>query len=302
MTTEHAAHLAQLNVAHLAAPLDSPQLAGFVNALDEINALGEGSPGFVWRLVGDGNDATSLRPFPDPDMIVNLTVWTDKAALDAFTYHSPHTAFLRRRREWFTPVDTPGVALWHVPAGHVPTLGEARARLEHLAARGPLPYAFGFRGDHPRLTIERTAIDASIATDLIGELNANLLTLDDGGSMFFSLADDDVAIGKGGFFVAYLDGAPAACGAVRSLGDGRAEVKRMYTRPAFGGRGIGAAVLSHLEGCARDLGATSLVLETGPRQPEAVRLYERFGFARCDCWGEYTTEPMSRCYSKPIAP
>ena len=175
MTTEHAAHLAQLNVAHLAAPLDSPQLAGFVNALDEINALGEGSPGFVWRLVGDGNDATSLRPFPDPDMIVNLTVWTDKAALEAFAYRSAHASFLRRRREWFTPMATPPLVLWYVPAGHVPTLGEVRARLEHIAARGPSPYAFGFRGDQPRLAIERTSLGAPIATELIGELNANLI-------------------------------------------------------------------------------------------------------------------------------
>ena len=302
VTTEHAAHFAQLNVAHLAAPLDSPQLAGFVNALDEINALGEGSPGFVWRLVGEGNDATSIRPFPDPDMIVNLTVWTDKAALEAYAYRSAHTSFLRRRREWFTPMATPPLVLWYVPAGHVPTLGEARARLEHLAARGTSPYAFGFRGEQPVLVIERTSLGAPIATELIGELNANLTALDDGGSMFFSLADHDVAIGKGGFFVAYLDDAPAACGAVRSLGDGRAEVKRMYTRPAFGGQGVGAAVLSHLEGCARDLGAASLVLETGPKQPEAVRLYERFGLARCDCWGEYANEPRSLCYAKPLVP
>ena len=302
MTTARATHLAQLNVAHLAAPLESPQLAGFVNALDEINALGEASPGFVWRLVGDGNDATSLRPFPNPDMIVNLTVWTGKAALDGFTYHSAHTAFLRRRREWFTPMNTAAVALWHVPDRHMPTLGEARARLEHLTARGPSPYAFGFRGEHARLTIERTPLLAPIAGELIGELDAALTALDDAGSMFFSLGHDDVAPGRGGFFVAYLDDVPVACGAVRALGDGRAEIKRMYTRPAFGGRGIGAALLSHLEGCARDLGATLLVLETGPKQPAAIRLYERSGFARCDCWGEYAAEPMSLCYSKPIAP
>jgi hypothetical protein len=67
-------HVAQINVARLVAPIDSPQLAPFVAALDEVNALAESSPGFVWRLIGEGNDATSLRPFPDPNVIVNMRV------------------------------------------------------------------------------------------------------------------------------------------------------------------------------------------------------------------------------------
>jgi GNAT superfamily N-acetyltransferase len=294
------AHLAQLNVAHLAAPLDSPQLADFVNALDEINALGESSPGFVWRLVGDGNDATGLRPFPDPEMIVNLTVWADKAALEAFAYRTGHAAFLRRRREWFTPMDSPAVVLWHVPKGHVPTLGEARARLEHLTARGPSPYAFGFRGTQPVLTIERTPLGAPVAGELIGELNAELAGRYETGN-HFRLDADEVAEGTGAYVVASLDGEPAACGAIRRLGDDRAEIKRMYTRPGFQGRGLGGAVLSHLEGIARDLAVSELVLETGPLQPEALRVYERAGFTRCDCWGEYLDTPdTSLCMAKSL--
>ena len=72
--------LAELNVAELKAPLDSPQLKDFVDNLDRINALAEGSPGFIWRLKGDGNDATGLRPMGDR-IIVNLSVWKDAETL-----------------------------------------------------------------------------------------------------------------------------------------------------------------------------------------------------------------------------
>jgi heme-degrading monooxygenase HmoA len=138
-------HLAQLNISKLVAPLDSPQLVDFVANLDRINALAESSPGFVWRLTGDGNDATSLRPFPDPNVIVNMSVWESKEALAAFTYKSDHTAIVRRRREWFVAAEEAMVVLWHVPIGHQPSLEEARERLEHLRTHGPTAFAFTFR-------------------------------------------------------------------------------------------------------------------------------------------------------------
>ena len=72
--------IAELNIGNLAAPLDSPQLKDFVDNLDRINALAEKSDGFVWRLVGDGNDATSLRPLGD-NVLVNLSVWRDIESL-----------------------------------------------------------------------------------------------------------------------------------------------------------------------------------------------------------------------------
>ena len=76
-------HLAQLNIARLRAPLDSPELADFVALLPEINGLAERSPGYVWRLQDESGDATALRPFGD-DVIVNLTVWEDVESLRAF--------------------------------------------------------------------------------------------------------------------------------------------------------------------------------------------------------------------------
>ena len=128
--------LAEVNIARLLAPLDSAQLADFVAGLEPINALGDAAPGFVWRLQDNDGDATSFRPFDDDWILVNLTVWTSPETLRAFVYSDEHRAYLRRRREWFERLDEAVTALWWVPAGHRPTVAEARARLEHLGTRG----------------------------------------------------------------------------------------------------------------------------------------------------------------------
>lgn len=135
--------LAQLNVAELKAPLDSPQLADFVGNLDRINALAEAAPGFVWRLTGEGNDATSLRPLGE-NVIVNLSVWSNVSALRDFVYRTAHVHFLRRKREWFTRMADAYLCLWWVPAGHRPTVAEAVEKLEHLRRHGPGTQAFTF--------------------------------------------------------------------------------------------------------------------------------------------------------------
>ena len=135
--------LAELNVATLKSPLDSPELKDFVDNLDRINALAEGSPGFVWRLKGDGNDATSLRPLGD-NVLVNMSVWRDVDALRDYVYKSAHIEIMRRKREWFVrPTGSP-FALWWVPEGHEPTVAEAVARLQHLHKHGPSAVAFTF--------------------------------------------------------------------------------------------------------------------------------------------------------------
>lgn len=135
-------HLAELNVARAVAPMDDPAMADFVNDLDRINALGEASPGFVWRLKDESGAATSIRAYDDPLVIVNLTVWTSIEALREYAYRSAHVESFRRRREWFAPFDGPSLVLWWVPAGHIPSTIEARERLDHLAANGPTTTAF----------------------------------------------------------------------------------------------------------------------------------------------------------------
>jgi hypothetical protein len=140
----HAAHLAELNVATLRHPLDDPRMAPFTELLGPVNAAADRAPGFVWRLVEDGEaDATGMRPAGE-DVIVNLTVWETQEALWDFTYRSGHLEVMRRRREWFERHVESHMVLWWVPVGHPPTVGEALDRLADLRAHGPSPRAFTF--------------------------------------------------------------------------------------------------------------------------------------------------------------
>jgi hypothetical protein len=141
-------HLAQLNVGIATAPLDSPVMADFMNNLDRINVLAESAPGFVWRLAGDNNNATALRPIDDRTM-VNMSVWTDAQSLSAFVFRTAHVDFMRRRREWFERMPGAYLVLWWVPCGHVPTTDEAVARLACLREQGATPHAFNFRSVFP---------------------------------------------------------------------------------------------------------------------------------------------------------
>ncbi|MEY9876426.1 hypothetical protein ABH931_005936 [Streptacidiphilus sp. MAP12-33] len=144
-------HLAQVNVGRIVAPIDSPELASFVEQLPAVNELAEQSPGFVWRLVDDsGADATMLRPEDTDDLLlINCSVWESVEALRAYVYRSDHLRVLSRRREWFTRMTEPHAVLWWVPAGHRPTVGEAMERLALLRERGEGPEAFTFRDPHP---------------------------------------------------------------------------------------------------------------------------------------------------------
>ncbi len=137
-------HLAELNIGRLHAPIDAPEIADFADALDEINALAEAAPGFVWRLQTDEGNATGIKAFEDELTILNLSAWTSVEALADYVYRSAHTPFLRRRREWFERMEM-AVVLWWIPAGHTPPVAEALARLDHLRVHGPTPHAFTFR-------------------------------------------------------------------------------------------------------------------------------------------------------------
>lgn len=141
--------LAQVNIGRLHAAIDDPRTKEFVDNLDRINALADGSPGFIWRLKGEGENATDLSPYPDdPLMILNMSVWTDIQHLGAFVYRSGHVEIMRRRREWFEHMDL-FQALWWVPAGHRPRIEEAKEKLQTLERLGPTPAAFTFRQPFP---------------------------------------------------------------------------------------------------------------------------------------------------------
>jgi hypothetical protein len=155
--------LAQLNVARMTTPLTDPVMADFVANLEPINALAEGSPGFVWRFQTDGGDATAVRPYDDERIIINFSVWEDAASLREFVYRGDHAGVMKRRREWFARLQDLYLVLWWIPSGHRPSVQEAIARLEHLKQHGPSQEAFTFRKPFPMPGA--SAIDAVAGLD-----------------------------------------------------------------------------------------------------------------------------------------
>ena len=125
--------------------LEDPIMKEFVDNLDRVNSLAENSPGFVWRLKDESNNASSFDPFDDEQVIINISVWEDIASLERFTYKTFHTDFLKRRKEWFQKYGKAHYALWWIKAGAFPSVQEAVNRLEHLQLHGPSERAFSFK-------------------------------------------------------------------------------------------------------------------------------------------------------------
>jgi len=142
-------HLAQINIGRLVAPIDDPRLAGFVSQLEPVNALADAAPGFVWRLQSAEGNATSMPYNDDAMVLVNMSVWESLAALRDFTYSPEHMKIFRGRAQWFEKMALPSYCLWWVPAGHIPTVAEARERLEHYQQHGATPYSFWFSQSFP---------------------------------------------------------------------------------------------------------------------------------------------------------
>lgn len=137
-------HIAQINVASFRVARESPENADFEAMLDVVNATAEASPGFVWRMIGEGENADGAL-FEDPNITINMTVWETIDHLSAFAYRNlTHRSVMRRRRDWF--VELPAyLALWWIPAGTTPTLAEGKRRLELIARLGPTADAFDFK-------------------------------------------------------------------------------------------------------------------------------------------------------------
>jgi hypothetical protein len=142
--------IAQVNIGRIKGPLDGSIMAGFMNRLDEINALAEKSPGFVWRLQTSEGNATYFRPFEDDDqMLLNMSVWETVEDLKHYVYKTAHAELLRQRSDWFEKLSAVYAALWWVPANHLPGIDEAKKRLAYLASHGPTEFAFTFKAIFP---------------------------------------------------------------------------------------------------------------------------------------------------------
>jgi Domain of unknown function (DUF3291) len=158
--------LAQVNIARMREPLDSPLLAGFVAALDPVNALADAAPGFVWRLQTEDGNATAVRAFDwdragSAGVLINMSVWESVETLKHYVYRTAHAEYLRHREEWFEKFKSTHLALWWVPGGHLPGIDEARKRIAHLDAHGPTQFAFTFKNVFPPDEEFQRAIDYS---------------------------------------------------------------------------------------------------------------------------------------------
>ncbi len=100
--------------------------------------------------------------------------------------------------------------------------------------------------------------------------------------------------------VAYDDGKPLGCGAIKEYETNTMEVKRMYVPPGYRKKGIATTILAELENWARELSCTRCVLETGKRQPEAIGLYKRNGYRLIPNYGQYAGVENSVCFGKEL--
>lgn len=164
------------------------------------------------------------------------------------------------------------------------------------------------------LDLRPTRLDAPDAIALVERLGAYYVAIYGGGDAT-SMDAVQFVPPSGLFVVGYIGHTPVACGGWRArdgedgrpdpvLRPGDAELKRLYVDPAHRGRGVGRLVLAHLEESAAAAGRRRMVLETGTRQPEALALYARTGYAPIEGFGMYRCEPGSRCFARdlPVPP
>lgn len=144
-------HIAEFNIGILRHDWEDPRIADFVAGLEKVNAVAQRSPGFVWMMGDDDMDAAQTDAEGvlggNPRTASTLSVWQSADALGRFVWNTVHRQYYARRGEWYDAAEQdagPRMVLWHVAPGHRPTIAEAKARLDHLAAHGPTDHAFGW--------------------------------------------------------------------------------------------------------------------------------------------------------------
>jgi heme-degrading monooxygenase HmoA len=134
-------HLAHFNWAILADDPGTDRVAGFENAVDKVHIVAERAPGFVWRHLADEREAAIEIGWPlfteTPRLIASFSVWETPDAFRHYVYQTVHGAFLRRSEEWFEARPKPNHVLWFLPAGQIPTIADARDKVDQYLAQGP---------------------------------------------------------------------------------------------------------------------------------------------------------------------
>lgn len=142
-------HLAQLNIANAVASMDSPEMAGFVARLDEIHELSDNADGFIWRWESGSVDSSVVDIFGDPRLLVNLSLWESVESLKHFVYKTVHVELIRDREAWFDKMPEMHQVVWWVPEGHIPSVTEAKQKLDTLRADGPSEAGFSMARPYP---------------------------------------------------------------------------------------------------------------------------------------------------------
>ncbi len=142
-------HIAQINVGTISYPTDDPRMHGFMSRLDEMHALAEQSPGFVWRLQRESGNATDIDVGGEPLFLANMSVWESIESLFAYVYKTTHRDVMVQRRHWFEKPRGLYQALWWIPAGHRPPVEEGLGRIKMLEEQGPSRLAFNFKTPYP---------------------------------------------------------------------------------------------------------------------------------------------------------
>jgi hypothetical protein len=143
-------NIAEINIAKIkGVDINDPVMKEFVDNLDGVNAIAESSSGFVWRLKDESNNATSINPYNDEQIIINISVWESIEALENFMYKTFHSNFLKRRKEWFQAFGKVSTAMWWIPKGQVPTIEEAVEKLDYLQKNGSSELVFDFKNKFP---------------------------------------------------------------------------------------------------------------------------------------------------------
>lgn len=152
-------HLAEINIAKMkGVDINDPIMKEFVDNLEAVNTLAEESEGFIWRLKDDTGsyNATSLNPYNDEQIIINVSVWESIETLEHYMYKTFHSEFLKRRKEWFLKFGKAHTAMWWIPEGHIPTLDEAIEKLDYLQKNGVSELVFDLRNKYPAPNANKT--------------------------------------------------------------------------------------------------------------------------------------------------
>jgi putative acetyltransferase len=148
------------------------------------------------------------------------------------------------------------------------------------------------------ISLKRTGSADADFIEMVARLDADLAIRDGNDHSFYSQFNSIASIKH--VVVAYDDGNPVGCGAIKEFAPDAMEIKRMYVSPTVRKKGIATKIILELENWAGELSFSKCILETGLKQPEAIALYEKNGYKRIPNYGQYAGVANSLCFEKRL--